>query len=253
MSCVVICLKNCTFVVSTTTRPNFRPSLFWLWFAWKIVPLWCQQQRRPADASAATRLWFAWKIVPLWCQQQQMLEENPIHHVVICLKNCTFVVSTTITFCNIIRNTLLWFAWKIVPLWCQQQHLTQGGNPTLRCDLLEKLYLCGVNNNALSYNLNNEEVVICLKNCTFVVSTTTKSVSYVYQQSLWFAWKIVPLWCQQQLIWKRIPIRYSCDLLEKSYLCGVNNNHRSLFLCRHPVVICLKNRTFVVSTTTAYQ
>ena len=45
-------------------------------------------------------------------------------------------------------------------------------------------------------------VVICLKSLTFVVSiTTVNSVFYLYQ---------------------------GCDLLEKSYLCGINNNVRAI-------------------------
>ena len=39
-------------------------------------------------------------------------------------------------------------------------------------------------------------------------------------------------------------------LLEKSYLCGINNNSNLHHHLRVYVVICLKNRTFVVSTTT---
>ena len=42
----------------------------------------------------------------------------------------------------------------------------------------------------------------------------------------------------------------SCDLLEKSYLCGINNNLLRLYNCRYVVVICLKSLTFVVSITT---
>ena len=42
----------------------------------------------------------------------------------------------------------------------------------------------------------------------------------------------------------------SCDLLEKSYLCGINNNYCLEKKRYRVVVICLKNRTFVVSTTT---
>ena len=45
----------------------------------------------------------------------------------------------------------------------------------------------------------------------------------------------------------------SCDLLEKSYLCGVNNNIYAYGYVDFLVVICLKNRTFVVSTTTLFQ
>ena len=47
----------------------------------------------------------------------------------------------------------------------------------LCCDLLEKSYLCGINNNT---PLSQEElvlVVICLKSLTFVVSITTSSLT----------------------------------------------------------------------------
>ena len=94
----------------------------------------------------------------------------------------------------------------------------------LCCDLLEKSYLCGINNN-LSYILNcQSRVVICLKSLTFVVSITTCQIS-----------SFVP---------------FRCDLLEKSYLCGINNNVEREWILPTPVVICLKSLTFVVSITT---
>ena len=43
-----------------------------------------------------------------------------------------------------------------------------------------------------------KQVVICLKSLTFVVSITTARFP--------------------------VPTRDGCDLLEKSYLCGINNN-----------------------------
>ena len=67
------------------------------------------------------------------------------------------------------------------------------------CDLLEKSYLCGIN--------NNTPYIGPLKN-------------------------------------------WSCDLLEKSYLCGINNNFEDLVFDEITVVICLKSLTFVVSITT---
>ena len=42
----------------------------------------------------------------------------------------------------------------------------------------------------------------------------------------------------------------SCDLLEKSYLCGINNNNNKCEPLVQVVVICLKSLTFVVSITT---
>ena len=94
----------------------------------------------------------------------------------------------------------------------------------ISCDLLENIYLCGINNNSNSFCLPFAGVVICLKISIFVASTTTiKSIGLVHTR---------------------------CDLLENIYLCGINNN--LLFEVKHPspVVICLKISTFVVSTTT---
>ena len=119
--------------------------------------------------------------------------------VVICLKSLTFVVSIT-TYDAKIK--------------------TING-----CDLLEKSYLCGINNNfrfSLQILCN---VVICLKSLTFVVSITT--------------WISV----------RELKIR--CDLLEKSYLCGINNNNIQAIRIYTTVVICLKSLTFVVSITTS--
>ena len=47
-------------------------------------------------------------------------------------------------------------------------------------------------------------------------------------------------------------VKGSCDLLEKSYLCGINNNTRATKESAQVVVICLKSLTFVVSITTNF-
>ena len=66
------------------------------------------------------------------------------------------------------------------------------------CDLLENIYLCGINNNPPCATHIAVFVVICLKISTFVVSTTTKSA--------------------------KLSLLKGCDLLENIYLCGINNN-----------------------------
>ena len=48
-------------------------------------------------------------------------------------------------------------------------------------------------------------------------------------------------------------INYCCDLLEKSYLCGINNNLNAVRVRGLSVVICLKSLTFVVSITTGWE
>ena len=120
----------------------------------------------------------------------------------ICLKIRTFVVSATT--CKII-DTL-----------------------NICCDLLENSYLCGISNNGTGAKLFDNEVVICLKIRTFVVSATTCCRLFGWVHKLWFAWKFVPLWYQQQQKQNKIKLWKCCDLLENSYLCGISNNITSL-------------------------
>ena len=196
-------------------------------------------------------MWFAWKFVPLWYQQQL----NDIKGVT---KTCCDLLENSY-LCGISNNqlevyqgrSLLWFAWKFVPLWYQQQHIIIENITLISCDLLENSYLCGISNNFSKKNVIHNSVVICLKIRTFVVSATTNSFHLKYYDLLWFAWKFVPLWYQQQLTTYIIHQCNSCDLLENSYLCGISNNERQKEEKTKQVVICLKIRTFVVSATTA--
>ena len=246
---VVICLKIRTFVVSATTYGQY--------------------------GGYGGGLWFAWKFVPLWYQQQLFVGKDSI-------KNCCDLLENSY-LCGISNNhqrqgryhEQLWFAWKFVPLWYQQQHLLRFRLIVKGCDLLENSYLCGISNNVPPREPRAWPVVICLKIRTFVVSATTgisvdsthtgcdllensylcgisnnlipwlvsmkmgcdllensylcgisNNRPYVWlsRLRLWFAWKFVPLWYQQQhwLYFYRLPS--CCDLLENSYLCGISNN-----------------------------
>ena len=169
----------------------------------------------------------------------------------ICLKIRTFVVSATTLSsmtssterCDLLENSylcgisnnnitlikedsMLWFAWKFVPLWYQQQPILCNVVASVRCDLLENSYLCGISNNHGSITTSPLSVVICLKIRTFVVSATTRGQAQADRGWLWFAWKFVPLWYQQQPAFFTSLHVTCCDLLENSYLCGISNNSR---------------------------
>ena len=123
------------------------------------------------------------------------------------------------------KPLLLWFAWKIVLLQYRKQptvYLVLAANS---CDLLEKSYFCSIANNFFIHYLRPFVVVICLKNRTFAVSQTTRLAAVHHELMLWFAWKIVLLQYRKQL-----------------------RNVHTMYI---HVVICLKNRTFAVSQTTA--
>ena len=112
-------------------------------------------------------------------------------------------------------------------MWCQLQQSFSCLDTLSRCDLLKKLYLCGVNYNRETLFCKGLSVVICLKSCIFVVSITTFR--------------------------PRRTCKVCCDLLKKLYLCGVNYNYRISYRALSLVVICLKSCIFVVSITTYRQ
>ena len=173
---VVICLKIRTFVVSATTHRKISKYMRVLWFAWKFVPLWYQQQpkknfnQRDGSCDLLENSYLCGISNNSVCQIASSAS------VVICLKIRTFVVSATTSLFTIPICSMLWFAWKFVPLWYQQQ-------PVWR-------------------RLLAVWVVICLKIRTFVVSATTIFRLNHIRLLLWFAWKFVPLWYQQQLLQK---------------------------------------------------
>ena len=220
----MICLKIRTFVVSATT--GYCKILFHkgLWFAWKFVPLWYQQQLNFGRWHFETGCDLLENSYLCGISNNNRRSTTCCISVVICLKIRTFVVSATTYDTLYNESATLWFAWKFVPLWYQQQQTATASIKTNSCDLLENSYLCGISNNLALPSHCPLHVVICLKIRTFVVSATTYLLEFNCKALLWFAWKFVPLWYQQQLI--------------------------QWIIYQSMVVICLKIRTFVVSATT---
>ena len=170
----MICLKIRTFVVSATTKVQ-----------WIVIIISCDLLENSYLCGISNNLNFSVLNVIV---------------VVICLKIRTFVVSATTHFLYLCISS--------------------------SCDLLENSYLCGISNNQRCWLIYWGLVVICLKIRTFVVSATTHVYHFQYSVKLWFAWKFVPLWYQQQrLNLFQLPV-LCCDLLENSYLCGISNNRR---------------------------
>ena len=223
---VVICLKNRTFAVSqTTTICKFIVEIA-LWFAWKIVLL--QYRKQPQLRPYCWRGCCDLLEKSYFCSiaNNFLRNANKSYMVVICLKNRTFAVSQTTFRYLPVSACPLWFAWKIVLLQYRKQLCVPSSPLSRRCDLLEKSYFCSIANNNWKGNK--------------------------YRHLLWFAWKIVLLQYRKQQPNNEIWYITSCDLLEKSYFCSIANNVRLSVVTLFPVVICLKNRTFAVSQTTAW-
>ena len=169
--------------------------------------------------------------------------------VVICFQNRTFGIWNTTKWSINYGFYKLWFAFKIVPLVYEIQ----------------------------PYNITHYRyaVVICFQNRTFGIWNTTQkdydyrrtscdllSKSYLWYMkynvphqpytlfTLWFAFKIVPLVYEIQLIFRIYKIISSCDLLSKSYLWYMKYNWHTLNIIDTSVVICFQNRTFGIWNTT---
>ena len=118
----------------------------------------------------------------------------------------------------------LWFAQNSLPLWWQRQHHSFEG---------------------VAYG-----VVICSKFITFVVTKTTYKLEIIELVPLWFAQNSLPLWWQRQPGALEVTSYSRCDLLKIHYLCGDKDNCAVAETKQHPVVICSKFITFVVTKTT---
>ena len=139
----------------------------------------------------------------------------------ICLKICTFVVSKTTAFVILNLYTLLWFAWKSVPLWYLKQLTAfNGGTGYALWFAWKSVPLWYLKQQENTYH-TKPYVVICLKICTFVVSKTTGDLVPIATAPLWFAWKSVPLWYLKQQRDYELAVEAGCDLLENLYLCGI--------------------------------
>ena len=92
------------------------------------------------------------------------------------------------------------------------------------CDLLENYYLCTTINNERARIAMERRVVICLKIITFVLQSTTRKRIELKVKRLWFAWKLLPLYYNQQQYIELSFYQVSCDLLENYYLCTTINN-----------------------------
>ena len=216
-------LENSYLCGISNNRQQPRPGGLLLWFAWKFVPLWYQQQRFVAIGILTTSCDLLENSYLCGISNNPFGTLQYLHRVEICLKIRTFVVSATTSSCSPLIALSLWFAWKFVPLWYQQQQMFRkvcinvvviclkirtfvvsattyisSISFIMGCDLLENSYLCGISNNYIYYIKLSCFVVICLKIRTFVVSATTSNGTITNINSLWFAWKFVPLWYQQQ-------------------------------------------------------
>ena len=120
--------------------------------------------------------------------------------VVICFQNRTFGIWNTTYVDWTCSRTRLWFAFKIVPLVYEIQRSFAWYCLSNSCDLLSKSYLWYMKYNKILKQQEAGNVVICFQNRTFGIWNTTSYNFSLRKSTLWFAFKIVPLVYEIQLI-----------------------------------------------------
>ena len=147
---VVIYLKNRTFAVSQTTSYLFTIIIDGLWFTWKIVLL--QYRKQLCNSLMPSQNGCDLLEKSYFCSIANNTAAVIFSYVfvVIYLKNRTFAVSQTTLEVYSTSMSPLWFTWKIVLLQYRKQPNT--------------------------YHEHDVIVVIYLKNRTFAVSQTTRSI-----------------------------------------------------------------------------
>ena len=247
---VVICFQNCIFDISKTTLNVSEVQGKRLWFAFKIVSLTYRKQLVRKFLCLSLGCDLLSKLY-LWHIENNKAENvRKAIEVVICFQNCIFDISKTTRYRSYSTHLLLWFAFKIVSLTYRKQQSGECPQSNRGCDLLSKLYLWHIENNAKPFLLLMLVVVICFQNCIFDISKTTRTFSLIALPSLWFAFKIVSLTYRKQLIIIHFRGLIRCDLLSKLYLWHIENNGRLSRNCSWVVVICFQNCIFDISKTT---
>ena len=167
----------------------------------------------------------------------------------ICFQILTFAVSATASFQKGRGCSVLWFAFKFLPLQYLRQLRACPSHRFSSCDLLSNSYLCSICDSPRPYLQIELHVVICFQILTFAVSATAGRLREGNAQVLWFAFKFLPL---QYLRQPGLLCAYTsarCDLLSNSYLCSICDSFGASLKNVLNVVICFQILTFAVSAT----
>ena len=134
--------------------------------------------------------------------------------VVNCFQMSTFARGKTTTTMIQEFLTMLWIAFKWVPLQEEKQQSALLLYDLIGCELLSNEYLCKRKNNVIHI--------------------------YTYIRLLWIAFKWVPLQEEKQLLMYRTSQMMRCELLSNEYLCKRKNNAKTRSICTNKLWIAFK-------------
>ena len=220
----MICFQICTFEPLETTDITKATGQHMLWFAFKFVPLnhWKQRSRETETASQGCDLLSNLYLWTIGNNARPLMGFSL--NVVICFQICTFEPLETTRLYIYPFLTLLWFAFKFVPLNHWKQRANDKHITTLGCDLLSNLYLWTIGNNKQQIHKEQLHVVICFQICTFEPLETTYSVVTIRGSAVVICFQICTF---EPLETTKLPTPFntsSCDLLSNLYLWTIGNN-----------------------------
>ena len=173
-----------------------------------------------------------------------------IHFVVTCSQKFVSLVSGTTCDRQSFYDYELWLALKSLYLWYPEQPEMRPVTDWDSCDLLSKVCIFGIRNNAWLSMMHLSSVVTCSQKFVSLVSGTTKAWTRDGHSRLWLALKSLYLWYPEQHFSELFLKKKSCDLLSKVCIFGIRNNPSTFGMKAIYVVTCSQKFVSLVSGTT---
>ena len=149
-----------------------------------------------------------------------------------------------------IIGTPLWIAFKNLYLWYSEQHMLMAPQPYLCCELLSKTCIFDILNNCPNDNLPATHVVNCFQKLVSLIFWTTLDIEVGAHVMLWIAFKNLYLWYSEQQYFPAGVQPGSCELLSKTCIFDILNNHLHSRKQRIRVVNCFQKLVSLIFWTT---
>ncbi len=147
-------------------------------------------------------------------------------------------------------NVLLWIALKSWYLWYSEQLNVVLHKGNRCCELLSKVDIFDIRNNAKCQFMSVKTVVNCSQKLISLIFGTTNRERGSARKPLWIALKSWYLWYSEQPEVQPYLVNLSCELLSKVDIFDIRNNRINFVLASKSVVNCSQKLISLIFGTT---
>ena len=144
----------------------------------------------------------------------------------------------------------LWIAFKSLYLWYSEQRRATLNLRLISCELLSKVCIFDILNNAKLGDSHNRSVVNCFQKFVSLIFWTTSFAAGMSPRPLWIAFKSLYLWYSEQQQGQRVSPKQCCELLSKVCIFDILNNRDIFLITAYIVVNCFQKFVSLIFWTT---